>query len=114
MLLALPISLCDVVALIFQGVARFICPLPAGSAASHALIDRALAHPSGCHPTKGLDCISAHFPGLDAIDPPPVCAAVRGTSLTQRNRWTPPAARSWRSYEVPCPACAAPWPCWNR
>jgi hypothetical protein len=44
---------------------------------------------------------------------PPVCEAWRGTSWTQRHRWPSPAARSWRAYAGPGPACSATWPCWH-
>jgi hypothetical protein len=58
-----------VVALLFQRLERFRCHLPAGAAASHEVLDVALAHPSVCPPPTVLDAVRPYCPVLDAIAP---------------------------------------------
>jgi hypothetical protein len=69
MLLAMPIVVLKVIALVFQRVERLIFDLPAGASTAHEAIDVARAHPHVSHPTEVLLLGSAPFPVLDEIDP---------------------------------------------
>src|SRR4029453_5801126 len=67
--LAMPIVVLKVIALGFQRIASRVCDLPPGSSSPHELLHVARAHAEVWHPTAGLDCVSASFPGLDKMDP---------------------------------------------
>jgi hypothetical protein len=62
-----------------------------------------------------LPLIIAHFPGRDEIDAHSRVRCLEGHVIgTAKPMDQPSAARSYRSSEVPRPACAAAWTCLNR
>ena len=66
--LAMPVIVFKVVALVFQRIEGLILNLPAGSSTPHEVKDVALAHPQVRYPTEVLDLVLANLPGLDEID----------------------------------------------
>jgi len=68
MLLAMPIMVLQVVALLFQRLAGLVCDLPPSAPASHERIHVALTHAEVGHPAPVLDLGRTPLPILDAID----------------------------------------------
>jgi hypothetical protein len=69
MLMAMPIGVFKVIALIFQRVKRLIFHLPPRSSTPHELKDVARVHAEVRDPTEVLHLVIAHLPVLDEIDP---------------------------------------------
>ena len=69
MLLAMPIVVLKVIALVFQRVEGLIFDLPPGAPTSHEVKDIPFGHPQVGDPAEVLDPISAYLPVLDKIDP---------------------------------------------
>src|SRR4029453_9332816 len=68
-LLAMPVVVLKVIALVFQRIEGFVFDLPPGSSTSHEPKDVALVHPPVRHPTEVSDLVMTNFPVLDEIDP---------------------------------------------
>src|SRR5882672_3284582 len=68
-LLAMPVVVLKVIALVFQRIEGFIFDLPPGSSTSHETKDVARVHPQVRHPPEVLDLVMTNFPVLDAMDP---------------------------------------------
>ena len=66
---AMPVIVLEVVALVFQGVERFVFHLPPRPSTPHELRDVPFAHAHVRHPAKVLDLGSANLPILDEMDP---------------------------------------------
>jgi hypothetical protein len=67
-LLAMPVVVRKIIALVFQRIEGLVCDLPPGASPPHAPIHVALAHAYVCHPTEVLDLVLAYRPVLDAMD----------------------------------------------
>jgi hypothetical protein len=57
------------VALVFQGIERFIFNPPAGPTTPHDLINRAFAQAKVRHPTEMLHLVTVPLPTLQKVDP---------------------------------------------
>ncbi len=68
MLRAMPIVVCKVVALVFQGIERLVFDFPPGAAPAHEVIDMPLVHPDVSHPAEVLDLLVMRLPILNEID----------------------------------------------
>ena len=62
MLLAMPVVVLKVIALVFQRIERLIFDLPPRSSTPHEVIHVALAHPQVRHPTEVLDLVLRQSP----------------------------------------------------
>jgi hypothetical protein len=69
MLLAMAVMVFNVVALVVEGLQRVMFNLPARSSTAHEAIHVAFAHAHVRDPTARLDCVSAHLPGRDDMNP---------------------------------------------
>jgi hypothetical protein len=69
MLLAMPIVVLKVIALVFQRVEGLIFDLPPGSPTPHEVKDIPFGHSQVGDPAEVLDLVLAHLPVLDKIDP---------------------------------------------
>src|SRR5918912_711773 len=69
MLIAVSKVVLEVVALIFQGIERFVFDAPARSTTLHEPVNRALVDPQVGDPAEVLDVALECFPALEEIDP---------------------------------------------
>src|SRR5207253_5583945 len=69
MLLAMPVVVLKVVALVFQRIEGLVFNLPPGATSPHEVKDIPFVYPQVCDPTEVLDLVLAHLPVLDKIDP---------------------------------------------
>src|SRR2546426_7792711 len=81
MLMAMPIVVFKMIALIFQRVKRLIFNLPPRSATPHELKDVARVHAEVRDPTEVLHLVIAHLPVLDEIDPHVWVGGIEGDIL---------------------------------
>ena len=70
MLLAMPVVVLKMIALVFQRIEGLVFDLPPGASSPHEPIHVALAHAYDSHPTEVLELVLAYLPGLDEMDLP--------------------------------------------
>jgi hypothetical protein len=68
MLLAMPVVVLKIIALVFQRIQGLVFDLPPGTSPLHEPLHVALAHAYVCHPTEVLDLGLASLPVLDEMD----------------------------------------------
>src|SRR5262245_8945858 len=69
MLIAVAEIVLEAIALILQGVERFIFDAPAGSSPLHDAVNRSLMDAQVGDPTEMLDFVPHRLPALDEVDP---------------------------------------------
>ena len=68
-LLAMTIVVFEVIARVFERIARLVCDLPPRSSTPHEAKDVALGHAAVRDPTAMVHLVIAPLPGLDDLDP---------------------------------------------
>ena len=86
MLIAMTKSVLEVIALVFQGIKRFIFDAPACSTTLHEPVYRALVDPQVSHPTEVLDFALERFPAPRKLPRTLALDSLSGMALAKRKR----------------------------